>query len=123
MNTVQNADSILRSLADWGVDIPTTLERFVDDSDFYMQCLYQFADDRCFALLGTAITERAYTQANDIAYNLKGVSGNLGLTKICEETTNLICLFREQRFHALPQQYAQLIAAQQKLKDLLKLPR
>lgn len=73
---------ILEKLQSYGVDIEATMERFVNDENLYVECLYEFLEDNSFMRLKAAISEKRYKDAFDISHMLKGVAGNLGLSSL-----------------------------------------
>ncbi|MEG0391553.1 MAG: Hpt domain-containing protein [Anaerovoracaceae bacterium] len=111
--------TILQELSAWGVPMEETLERFVDDDELYVDCLFKFIEDDNFPLLEEAIKTENYDQAFNAAHTLKGVSGNLGLTSLSAVIINMVEAFRKGEYGGKEEQYAQIIAQQEKLKQVL----
>ena len=78
-----------------GVDIEETMERFVENEALFFRCLNKLPDDKNYAMLCAAIDEGTDARkAFDAAHALKGVSANLGLTKLFNELREITEVFR-----------------------------
>jgi HPt (histidine-containing phosphotransfer) domain-containing protein len=67
-----------------GADMDGAMNRMVDSEDLYATCFSYFMDDPAFAALDAALDAKDYTAAFEAAHSLKGVAGNLGLTRLYE---------------------------------------
>ena len=78
-----------------GVDIEETMERFVENEALFFRCLNKFQDDKNYGMLCEAIEEGTdVRKAFDAAHAVKGVSANLGLTKLFNELREITEVFR-----------------------------
>lgn len=67
-----------------GVDINTTLDRFMDNERLYLKILLKFPSDQTFENLKKSIVSHKITDAFMYAHTLKGVAGNLGLQNLLD---------------------------------------
>lgn len=98
---------LLNNLENYGVDLKTTMTRFVDDESLFVHCLSMFFEGKEFAQLDAAMAANDYKAAFEAAHTIKGLTGNLGLTplynKVCElveplrhgQTENVAALYGE----------------------------
>lgn len=70
-----------------GTDIPTTLDRFLNNEALYKKFLIKFFQDTTFENLRKAVEEGNMSSAFSHAHTLKGVSANLGLEFLCQKLT------------------------------------
>lgn len=103
-----------------GADIAGAMSRMVDDEELYATCFAYFIDDPSFDALRQALEEKDYTAAFDAAHTLKGVAGNLGLTRMYELAGGLV----EPLRHGQPGDadlvgmYQAVAAEREKLKEI-----
>ncbi|MSS64244.1 Hpt domain-containing protein [Velocimicrobium porci] len=81
---------ILEKLQNMGIDVESTLKRFMQREDLYIRFLHKFIQDQNFAGLKNSLEVREYEEAFKYAHTLKGVAGNLGLTPLYEEVNMLV---------------------------------
>lgn len=72
----------LEALREWGCDIDTALERFLNDEQLFNECLVMFLDDENLTELKKHINDEDQNVPFSIVHALKGVSGNLGLSPL-----------------------------------------
>lgn len=72
---------ILESL---GMDYEETLERFVNDEDFYFQLLEKFFEKPDIDIIEEMLEQENYQEAFRLAHSLKGGSANMGLLYLSE---------------------------------------
>ena len=77
----QNQLSVLENA---GVDSNAAINRFCGNLDMYQKFLFKFLDDKSYENLMSAIEANDFDSAILHVHSLKGVSGNLGLTRIFE---------------------------------------
>ena len=65
-----------------GIDIDAGVERFMGNEALYEKFLHRFAEDKSYSELAAALAEGNCETAFTAAHTLKGVSGNLSLTKL-----------------------------------------
>ena len=76
-------------LAEFGVDVAMTMDRFVDDEDLYVNCLNIFLNDEKLGLLEKAIKNKDYEEATEYTKEIKGFVGDLGLEPLTENLSEL----------------------------------
>lgn len=69
-------------LAAAGINVLEGLNRFNNNKMLYEKFLYQFIDDQHYLQLCSALTEKDIEGSFQAAHVLKGVSGNLSLTRL-----------------------------------------
>lgn len=94
-------NSIFEILADWNCDIDTAMDRFLNNEELFLSCLKTFARDPGFAKLNDAIQAQAYEEAFEYAHNLKGVSGNLGLTPLYQALVTIVESLRNKNYQSI----------------------
>ncbi|WP_106830304.1 Hpt domain-containing protein [Parabacteroides pacaensis] len=72
-----------------GVDITTTLDRFMDNEKLYLKILLKFPNDQTFKNLKKSIASNNIPDAFMYAHTMKGVAGNLGLQNLLDILTPL----------------------------------
>ena len=85
----------IKRLADLGCDVEDAMERFLDDEDFYMECLEQVLYDPQFQRLQTALENHQLQEGFDCAHTLKGLAANLGLTSLASMASRITEPLRE----------------------------
>lgn len=102
-----------------GADMDGAMNRLVNDEELYAACFDYFMDDPSFAALSAALDSEDYAAAFEAAHSLKGVSGNLGLTRLYQLCGGLV----EPLRHGQPgdANLSELYAALIKERDALKL--
>lgn len=102
-----------------GADMDGAMNRLLNDEELYATCFGYFMDDPSFAALGTALDSKDYAAAFEAAHSLKGVAGNLGLTRLYQLSGGLV----EPLRHGQPgdAHLSELYAALIRERDALKL--
>ncbi len=93
--------SMTKVLQELGCEMDETMERFMDDEEFYVECFRKFIEDRELETLGDIIEsgnlDKSYTQA----HTLKGTLGNLGLVLLYDRMGIIVeCLRKGDMQHA-----------------------
>lgn len=73
-----------------GADMNGAMNRLVGDEELYAVCLGLFLEDPAFAALGAALNAGDDAAAFEAAHSLKGVAGNLGLTRLYQLSGELV---------------------------------
>ena len=73
--------SLIERLRAAGADMNGAMDRLCGDEELYASSLAYFRSDPAFDALGAALDAGDCTAAFESAHALKGVAGNLGLTK------------------------------------------
>ena len=96
---------IFTILEEYGMDVPATMERFVNDKELYIECFRSFLLDKEFDLLEEHLNNEDYQAAINNAHNLKGVSGNLGLTPLYQALCLLVKALRNKDYEDARKRY------------------
>lgn len=80
-------DSRKEALLRAGVNLDEALERFMGNEELLVRFLKKFSNDPSYQSLGKAMSEKNYTDAFEAAHALKGVCGNLSISRLFE----LVC--------------------------------
>lgn len=91
--------------------IAQTKERFLDDSEFYLQATAEMLSDPGFERLGEQLRNGDVKDAFDTAHMLKGITANCGITPLYEMIVQLVEPLRRgsANMPALNQMYARLL--------------
>lgn len=83
-------ESFRRRLEENGVDVGTTLKRFLGNEDMYGNFLQRFLKDPSYRNLGEQLKAGSFEEAFRSAHTLKGVAANLGLTPLQAASAELV---------------------------------
>lgn len=99
-SSLKDKDSIIFP-AFKSIDIEEGLLRFSGKSKLYKELLLKFAESNTSSIedIETAINSKNYEKATIICHSIKGVSGNLGIKAIAEQSSKLEKLLREKDYH------------------------
>lgn len=87
---------LLERLKEFGVDVDGAVARFVGKKDLYIKFLVKFLQDTSFDGLRDSIEKQQYPQAFEHAHSLKGVCGNLNLSPLTEQVSDLTEILRNK---------------------------
>lgn len=87
---------LLENLKEFGVDVDGAVARFVGKKDLYIKFLVKFLQDTSFDGLRDSIEKQEYPQAFEYAHSLKGVCGNLNLSPLTEQVSELTEILRNK---------------------------
>lgn len=87
---------LLDQLKEYGVDVDTGVARFVGKQDLYVKFLGKFLQDTSFEGMKNSIEQKQYTEAFEYAHSLKGVCGNLSLSPVTEQVSELTEILRNK---------------------------
>lgn len=94
-----NREEILITM---GVNIPETMERFMNNEELYLKFLKKLEQDDNFVQLQTSIQVADYDGAVQYSHTLKGVTGNLGLNPLYQLLGQMVNLLRAGETAGLP---------------------
>lgn len=101
-----------------GVDLDATLARFAGNEALYEKFLRRFPADPNFAGIAPALAREDWDGALRYAHTLKGVSGNLGLTRLFEACGAVVQDLRQEEraraaadYRTLEEAYRQIVEA------------
>lgn len=82
------------SLIAAGINVDEVLERFMNNAGLLTRMLKKFCDDGTYAQLTEAVQQKDADAVLKASHTLKGVSGNLSLSKLHDLTTKQVELIR-----------------------------
>ena len=90
-----------QKLMDAGIDFDGLAARIPLKEDFIFRLLGKFPKEQCYDGLVKAMEAKDYEEAFKHAHNLKGVSGNLEMTRLTKVTTELTESFAARTLQTL----------------------
>lgn len=103
-----------------GVDLKTTMERFMDNEDLFEKFIFKFIDDPNYKEMMDAYHNNRVEDAFNAAHTLKGVSGNLGINGVYKVSIPLVEILRKNTFDGSEELFIQLEAAYNQIITVLK---
>ncbi len=76
------------------IDLDAALGRVRGNKSLYARMLGMFAVSEEFAALEEALTAQDYARGAEVAHGIKGMTGNLGLMRLCETSAQLMAQMR-----------------------------
>jgi len=101
----------IESLRGYGANVDEGLSRCMGNETLYLKLVNTMCDDKSFDIMAEAIDNKDYKTAFERAHALKGAVGNLSLSPLYEEISELTEALRKQE----DGDYSQLL--QQVLED------
>ena len=96
---------MLTKLREYGCDVEHTLERFVNDEDFYWECFDILFSGDALKRLGESIKNGNAREAFICAHGMKGTVSNLGLTPLFEKLEPVVETLRGGKTDGVMQLY------------------
>ena len=115
----QQKEQILRELTEWGCDVPGTMRRFLNDSDFYCRLLRSVPQESSFEELGKALEAGDVRTAFELAHSLKGVLGNMGISPMYQECCAIVEPLRAGSAEGVREHYQTLLGQRERLSAIL----
>lgn len=78
-----------------GVDVDSTLERFMGNEELYLKFVRKTGEDPTVGELMEALERGDYDAVYRSAHTLKGVAANLGFSYLQSAAEKAVCLMRE----------------------------
>lgn len=91
-------EDLRKELEAAGVDVAETLHRFMNNEGLMVKFLKKFNDDETMDKLRSIIAEKNFAEVYTAAHTLKGVCGNLGLTRLYEIFSEMSEDSRNEKF-------------------------
>ena len=86
----------IESLRGYGANVDEGLSRCMGNETLYLKLVNTVCDDKSFEILAEAIDNKDYKTAFERAHALKGAVGNLSLSPLYEEVSELTDALRNQ---------------------------
>ena len=80
------------------IDMETGLSRVRGNTAIFKKMLGMFLNSKEFGALEESIAQKDISKAADVAHAIKGLTGNLALTPLFEESTKLMNQLREGNY-------------------------
>lgn len=112
--------NLIKELKDWGCDIDGALERMLNDTAFFIECVKAVNNDESFENLDKALKDGNISAAFDAAHNIKGVSGNVGLMPIQKAAEKIVEPLRIGKIDGLQNYCLELNSKNDELSSILK---
>ena len=113
-------NKVVEKLRQLGCDMDVTLERFLDDEEFYVSCFEQMLDDESFKMLGKYLDSHDIKKAFDCAHTIIGLASNMGLDSLYDIIIKIVEPLRAGSDEGLKPVYEDLLNEKQKYSSLLK---
>lgn len=91
-------EELRQQLIDAGVDVDSGMERFMGNKDLLMRFLRKFPGDDNYHNILSGLESGDYETAFRAAHTLKGLCGNLSLTKLQEVVSEETELLRAEKW-------------------------
>ncbi len=86
-----------KQLEEIGIDVDSLLDRFMGNEGILLRFLKKFLNDGNYERLRTAAESGDMEEALAASHTLKGVAGNLSMTKLYDLLTCQVQLFRDEK--------------------------
>lgn len=111
---------LIDELTAYGCDTQTALERFINSEDLYVKFLGKFLNDPSFAEIKPYMEAGDNENALKSTHTLKGVAGNLGLTKLYDIAADMVVKYRAGDPAAAEARYDELAAEYKEVCEIIK---
>lgn len=92
-----------------GVNIEEAMDRFVDNEELLMLFIGKFAHDPSYESFKSAMEERRYDDAFKSLHSLKGVCGNLSITKLFDAVCKEVEYLRDKNYQEAENWYPEVV--------------
>lgn len=99
---------MLRELIKQGVAVEEALPRFIDDSVYYLNTLYLFIEECEIDMVEQCAANGKISEAINHAYNVKAMTGTLGLTESYENAQQLCEYLKEEKKEKIEKSIAEI---------------
>jgi len=103
-----------KMLLEAGIDFDGIAKRIPLKEDFLLKMLRKYPGEASFGGLEKAMEEKDYDEAFRHAHNLKGVTGNLEMNDLHQETDNLVEKLRAHNYEGVEEDFARIKVAHEK---------
>lgn len=111
---------VIDELTAYGCDTQTALERFINSEDLYVKFLGKFLSDPSFSEIKPAIDGGDNEAALKSTHTLKGVAGNLGLTKLYDIAADMVVKYRAGDPAGAAARYDELAGAYEDMCNIIR---
>ena len=108
-----------QALTQIGVDKEETLQRFSGNEELMKKFIKKFPQDKTTSELEKAALEKDYKAIEETAHTLKGLSGNLGFSKLFELSSALVNAIRAKDYYTADQLSPKIIDLSHSIQNTL----
>ena len=90
------------------IDYTNMISKFGNNEMLYNRFLKKFLEDKTYSELEIAMEKENYNDIEKTAHTLKGVSANLGITRLYKLSDELVKLVRTKQYENLTKTYEKL---------------
>lgn len=101
------------------IDYTNMLSKFGNNEMLYNRFLKKFLEDKTYSELEIAIEKENYNDIEKTAHTLKGVSANLGITRLYKLSDELVKLVRIKQYKNLRKTYEKLREEYKTTKEMI----
>lgn len=112
-------EELIEELEKMGCDMKSTLSRFLDDREFYAECLQDMLTDDGFERLGNELAAEDAKAAFATAHMLKGIIANMGIRSMFEIIVEIVEPLRSGSAVGLMPVYENLMSEKKKYEALV----
>ena len=112
---------LIDELINMGCDMNVTMDRFMNDEEFYMDCYKQLICDKEFDNLKIKLEQHDIKGAFDSAHTLKGVCANMGIKSLYDIIVEIVETLRSGNDNGLLDKYVLLMNEKEKYAKLTNL--
>ncbi len=113
-------DELIIELEQRGCDMEATLERFLDDKEFYRDCLLSVLSDSNFDILGDYLKSHDIKGAFECAHTIKGLIANMGIEELNDIIVRIVEPLRSSQDEGLIEVYDELMEKKKIYDELVK---
>ena len=113
-------DENKKMLLEAGIDFDGIATRIPLKEDFLLKMLRKYSNETSFADLEKAMGEKNYEDAFRHAHNLKGVTGNLEMTRLHQVTTDLVEKLRANSYDGVEEDFAEIKKAHERAVEAIE---
>ncbi len=110
----------IEKLQAYGADTKTGLERCMNSEDFYFRMVSMIPEEKNFTILEEALKENDLEKAFEAAHALKGVAGNLSLTPLFNDVSEMTELLRDRTTMDYSDFLNRIMEHKSKIKELVE---
>lgn len=104
---------------DYGADYVETMRRFLGNEAMYLKFLKRLFQDDNLEKLGQALHNQDLTGAFEAAHTLKGVTGNLGLSRLYQAVCTIVEPLRRKEDRNYAPMYDEICSEFDRVKQIL----
>jgi len=113
------ADQLVEKLKEYGCDVDSALDRFMNKESLYLKFIRKFPDDPTMNTIRELIHSENTEERFKAVHTMKGVAGNLGLTPLFDTSADMVQKFRENKTEEAIAEYDTLEKIYKEIYDII----